>query len=123
MRTKQELIEAINKANEELQEIERKENAELAAGFKPGYYKYHNSYSCPQNESDYWWLYAKTIRVNEDGDTIAFKFEKTKYGYIDIKPEDYFHRINGFIEITKDEFETAWLVMIADIMRVQNGAD
>lgn len=29
-------------------------------------FKYRNSYSCPQQESDYWWLWVKVIGVKDE---------------------------------------------------------
>ncbi len=28
-------------------------------------YKYHNCYSCPQSEADYWWMYVKVVGVRD----------------------------------------------------------
>jgi len=109
-------IEALRKtarrAQEAIGEIEtvarRKENAKKVGKF----FKTQNSYSCPEKPSDYWWLYAKCIRMDEDGFLYSFQFQTDKNGCLDIRPEHYSYYLNGFSEIPKTEFERAWKTLL-----------
>ncbi len=41
---------------------------------------YRNCYSCPKTDADYWWLYIRIIRLDEDGDLYATEFQIDAHG-------------------------------------------
>src|SRR5581483_1710586 len=69
------------------------------------YYKTRNSYSCPENPSDYWWLYAKCTRMDNEGFLYAFKFQTDKYGKIEIESDAHSYHMQHYDPCTKAEFD------------------
>ena len=73
-------------------------------------FKYRNCYSCPEKESDYWWLYRKITRV-EDGSLRAFEFQIDSRGEFEVRPDKFVglgDNGSGWTEIRGDEFSAAW---------------
>lgn len=70
-------------------------------------FKYRNCYSCPQEESDYWWLYSKVTGVG-DYSARAFRFQTDKYGKTEVEWNVRQPSTGGYIEISAKEFNAAW---------------
>jgi hypothetical protein len=47
-------------------------------------YRYRNSYSCPQTDADYWWMYVKITGVI-DGAYQAVNAQKDSYGKVSVE--------------------------------------
>ena len=74
------------------------------------HFKYRNSYSCPQKDTDYWWLYIRIIGV-EDGSFVALKAQTDQYGrhtvQTDSLPAVDGKPMEGWVEIDDAEFDSA----------------
>jgi hypothetical protein len=69
------------------------------------YFKYVNSYSCPEKDSDYWWMYLY-VKGFKEGNLVCFSFQKDKYGKIVINPHDYIYQIDSlYVKCDKKEFD------------------
>lgn len=73
------------------------------------FYRYRNCYSCPQQESDYWWLYYAVTGIDKDGNLKAWSFQDDNAGRLTIE----FNRVvlaltDGYREIVRGEFAEAW---------------
>lgn len=104
-----ELESAARAANAALSRAQAKQRAEENGALVGRFYKYHNSYSCPEKPSDRWWLYIRVESV--DGYCIkCLKFETDKYGKVEIEPRHNlsFRLGDGYQEITAAEFNKAW---------------
>lgn len=82
-------------------------------------FKVKNNYSCPEEDTDYWWLYKKVTEIKPEfvydtrGNGVAchyngFSFQMDKNGDISVIKEDY-----GYVhclgdEISNEEFEEAF---------------
>ncbi len=72
-------------------------------------YKFRNSYSCPEKESDYWWLYRKITSMDEFGWLNTFEFQKDRSGQITIREENLkVAESSEDIPISHAEFNEAW---------------
>jgi hypothetical protein len=75
-------------------------------------FKYHNSYGSGEK----WWLYRKIVGI--DGTTLkTFEFQITSYsdeGKMEIK-ESHCYGVDGYLEITKDEWYAEWSKVAARI--------
>ena len=115
--TKEELRKKLN-------EIEETEHNELIDANYPKFekligkcFKYKNSYSCPDTENDYWYIYTKVTSIEKSdlyvsGENVLsnFKgvsFQKCKYGIITIESNKstYVHCIGE--EIPEEEYDKA----------------
>jgi len=110
----------------QLNAIAKQEEKELIAKHYPEfkklegkYFKYKNSYSCPEKPSDYWFLYTKITEIKPDdvyntrGNGVAchfkgWSFQTDKYANISVekKKTGYVHSLGQ--EITENEFHSAW---------------
>lgn len=96
----------IAKARKELSEIKTNERL-LENKDKVGkFYKYHNCYSCPKDDSDYWWEYQEIISMDEYGDLHSIEFSIDKDGKLSMENNNY-ASVSGWIEIEKTEFQIA----------------
>lgn len=75
-----ELKKTIQKARDELDEIETAKRREKASKAIGRCFRYWNSYSCPQGPEDRWWLYSRILSVNEDGYFECLQFQIDKNG-------------------------------------------
>ena len=90
--------------------IQDREAIERAKGLKQylgKYFKYRNSYSCPEKLTDYWWLYYHAYEIKNNH--LCFRsFEKDSRGKTLLNDSDEWSCIvSAMIEITKEEFDTA----------------
>jgi hypothetical protein len=109
MDRKTELQKIIKNCREELYTIEHKEQFESIRLLVGKYYKFKNSYSCPKNAEDYWWLYEKIEGIDKDDDLYGFEFQTDKYGDINIKRKIFtYPNMDNWIEITEEEFRSEW---------------
>jgi hypothetical protein len=60
----------------------------LKEKYEGKYFKYKNSYSCPETEKDYWYLYVHVVAVDSDLFCKANTFQMDKYGEITIRYKD-----------------------------------
>lgn len=79
------------------------ENAALVGRF----FKYRNCYSCPETESDYWWIYRKVTGVSE-GMLETFEFAKDKDGKMSVELDGACTIHSSWREIDAKEFAAAW---------------
>lgn len=87
-------------------EIQERRDLEREKEFKKyvgKYYKYKNSYSCPQTEEDYWWTYTYVKELKDNG-LIVFSVQTDKYGKITIEDNNNIGSLTGHIESNEDEF-------------------
>jgi hypothetical protein len=77
-------------------------------------FKYRNCYSCPEKESDYWWLYVRVLSVDTDGYASGVSFQHDSRGHLEIKPEvsAWIDKNGGYVPITFLE----WHAALSDFM-------
>lgn len=83
------------------------------------YFKYKNSYSSPENENDYWWLYIYVKEI-KNNDLIVVSFQTDKDGKIIVDPNDYWHHDDNYIECSQKEFDTQWNKMIKKLRKISS---
>jgi hypothetical protein len=120
---KAELDGIIRNARAELDEIVEKERRVKGQALVGKCYRYRNSYSCPQKESDYWWLYMIVLGVT-DGALICFKFQRDSEQKIEIEPDTRVplsiegELSDSYEEIERGLFSVAWEGVLASINKV-----
>lgn len=82
------------------------------------FYKTRNNYSVPSKPSDYWWLYECVTRMDDGGFLWTMAFQTDKNGTISIEPERYAYHMQYGTEITKAEFDRAWMRLKANIIEL-----
>lgn len=94
--------------------IEDKRRFEESVALQGKCFRYRNSYSCPKDDSERWWLYQRVLRVTKDGWLVVFRFQTDQYGKTEIEPE---HRSMSSLgePITAKQFQYAWKVAVARI--------
>jgi hypothetical protein len=120
MERKKELLKIIGNAQEELAAIVSREKSIENREYLGKCYKVRNNFSCPENESDYWWLYLKIIET-DDRDFYALRFQVDKYGNFTIEPKTITYNPNnyGCIEISEKEFQDAWKELVDELKSIQ----
>jgi hypothetical protein len=117
MDRKEQLKQVIWNSNDELQQLESQERFSRNVDLVGRYYKFHNSYSCPQNESDYWWIYQRITGINEYGNLQAISFATDKNNKMTIEEEHSVY-LDRWIEITEDEFRKQWNKFVTKINQI-----
>lgn len=108
MNRKDELKSAIEKARSELREIEETENMKASKALVGKFFKYRNSYSCPK-PNEYWWLYTTVTGVTEEGNPLAWNFQKDIYGKVEVESDMFRPSLSsGYTEISAQEFWKAY---------------
>lgn len=114
------LIQSRDAAQVELWEIEKQEAEERNRSLIGKCFKYRNSYSCPQEDKDYWWMYMKVSGVS--GTSLrVWRFQTDKYGKVDIEPDTMFSQEMihiGRHEIPLAEFDAAWREIMERLERL-----
>lgn len=110
MKTEAQLRKIINAAMKEIRELEDKRRVKERLPYVGKCFKYRNGY----NLNEKWWLYVKVLRLDETN-LICFQFEKTSDGIIRIEPESTIHINEGYMEISCNEFRTAWIKCLQEL--------
>jgi len=118
MKRKKELENIIAQASQELSEIQEKESYDRGIQYVGKYQKIRNNYSCPEEESDYWWLYRMIFKIDEENNLKHFEFQKDSYGQIFIKQDEYARIYDGWIDISADEFWEQWESLQREINQI-----
>ena len=113
MDRQKELIKIIKDAQEELSEINTAISIEENKKLIGNCYRYRNCYSVPK-PNEYWYLYKKIIRVDENGSLYSFEFETDYLGNISIHPNEYGY-IGDAKKITREEFDKAWKTLMSHL--------
>ena len=75
-------------------------------------FKMLNSYSCPQTESDYWYVYTKVL--DTDLNTFTFQDDRSAEFHIRIELGQYYAD-SDTVEIHPAEFESEWVKLLERI--------
>jgi len=78
----------------------------LKKQYEGKYFKYRNSFSCPQKESDYWYLYSKVSKVISVREVYRISFEMDIHSKIEIHGGKSYMSCLG-VEISKEEYYKA----------------
>lgn len=108
MKTKDEILKAMEPLRAELYKVEDAERKAEHAKLIGRCFKYRNCYSCPKEESDYWWMYTKVTGMGDGYWPKAFQFQTDKDGKIEIEYARHHANLGGYVEITAKEFNAAW---------------
>lgn len=95
---------------------QRRKNAAHVGRF----YRYRNCYSCPQRESDYWWVYHSVLSIDEHGSLNGWSFQTDKDGKVTVFPRDFLSPVLLQEEIEEVDFYAAFDVLLADLERRRN---
>jgi len=71
---------------------------ELRQKYEGKYFKFRNSYSCPETQEDYWYIYFRCDKVENKYTAICAKLEKTKDKIIRIETKAH----EGFSLLEKE---------------------
>lgn len=86
-------------------------------------FKYRNSYSCPQEESDYWWLWIRIIGLKDER-LIALEASKDSFRKICFGKQElscYDGTIDEkYKEVTQAEWEKAINSLLTEAKEVMN---
>lgn len=117
-KTREQLMAELTPLRDEIDRIDRAEQERERKKLIGKCFKYRNSYSMPQKDSDYWPIYVKV--VGADGYRCrAFTFQTDKDGKIKIEPQDYFSARDGYKPITAAEFNREWKALKARIAKLK----
>lgn len=117
-RIKEKLQTIMCNARLKLMKIEERERIKEAKQHLGRFYKYRNCYSCPNGDSDYWWMFRKITGMDKYGNLTSLSFQKDKNGKLEIDTMKRSY-ITGWTEITKDEYYTAWEGFLAEINGIE----
>jgi len=113
-----ELKAEARRIGEQIDEIETAARRETNNKKVGRYFKTRNSYSCPEKPSDYWWLYAKCTRMNDDGFLYAFNFQTDRYGKMEVEPDRHSYHMQDYSPCSKAEFKRAWRKFQTNIAKI-----
>lgn len=99
---------------EELNILERQKKEEENSKLVGKYFKYRNSYSCPESDKDRWWIYRHVISMN-DNELSGVTFGTDMYGKVEIERGAIPSYLTGWTEIEEAEYLEAWEGLISDI--------
>ena len=116
MNRKDELKSIVEKARSELREIEEAESAKVNQALVGKFFKFRNSYSCPEPH-EYWWLYMAVTGLSDEGNPLTWNFSKDIYGKIDVEVDQLPPPSvsSGYIEIKAKEFYKAYESLMAEL--------
>lgn len=115
MNRKQELEIKIMELRSKLSEIEYQERIDTHKQYVDKYFKFRNNYSCPKEESDYWWMYIYVNNLDENGFLIGITFQTDSEGKITIEEDNRISSNLLYEEIAKDEFVTEFKNFLGNI--------
>lgn len=70
-------------------------------------FKCRNNYSCPEEDSDFWWVYYRITDVNKDGYYSCIYFQTDKYGRQEVSIDVRNYIYDDWKEITSEEYKIA----------------
>jgi uncharacterized protein YihD (DUF1040 family) len=88
---------------------------ELKKKYEGKYFKYRNSYSCSENECDYWYVYYKVIKVVGHNNFRVARFQKTVHNEIEIYTDHFASEGVLEIKISKREYDRAFSKILKEI--------
>lgn len=107
MKTLEQLQADARKIGDQISRIEsaqiRKKNAPLVGKT----FKSQNNYSCPEKPSDYWWEYAKVVRMDKWGALYAVTFAIDSYGNARTHHNNCIHHAQNWTRIPVGVFDRA----------------
>lgn len=117
-KTKAQLTKIMNAgyaARNELDEIKQAAAAKANSALIGKCHRYRNSYSCPETDVDYWWIYRRVIAV--DGSWLkTFSFQTDRNGKVTVQTEKQdFSDLSGWKEISDAEFSHAFNDMMRKV--------
>ncbi len=104
MNREQELLDQMEPLRHELDKIARKKRQDENTAYVGKCFRYRNSYSCPESEADYWWLYAMVTGLSDSGQPVGISFQTDKNGDIEFKSKLWFTGSAGYEEISGEAF-------------------
>lgn len=104
MNRKEEIVKIMNFLRQELYEIEDAEQELERKKYDGKHFKFRNPYSCPEKDSDYWWVYYRVFV--KDDELFAASFETDSNGEIKIRPCKSVNTrvLGGCVEISETEY-------------------
>lgn len=115
MSRKSELNKILSDAKTEMDVIKTKEKIEHVTKYIGKCFRYSNSFSCPEDASDWWNIYIMVERVTEHGNLYGFEFETDKTGKIEIRPDTLIHEHVLKTKIDNDLFFSEWSDLLAKL--------
>ena len=103
------IAQAGMEARAKLREIERAQERAENEKLIGKCFRYRNSYSCPETDADYWWIYARVTGLDEGGEPSALEFQTDKYGRTKIEVGAMFSPKIGWQECTARHFHMEWV--------------
>lgn len=73
------------------------------------FWKFRNSYSCPKDDSDFWWKYLHISNVTQDGlmDTLEFQIDKDGRLTVQEQKRIRWNLYHGYVPATAEEWHEA----------------
>lgn len=94
----------------QISHIERRERGKTNSLLVGKCFKFLNSYG----SGDKWWLYARITKAGEYWPE-AMKFQITSMKEAKVEVEDTFTGTDGYIEISREEYDAAWQSFLAHV--------
>jgi hypothetical protein len=114
-----------SKLNSIRNQISRIESATLLPLLKKKYegkyFKCRNSYSCPKDDSERWWMYMKIEKVDQLHQMSGCTFQTDMYGRVIMEQKPSLSEAVCEIEITKKEFDAAYKKILKRIGTIFEG--
>lgn len=108
-RETEQLRHTIQRAHERLREIEDAEREDRNATLVGKYFRFRNSYSCPDTADDYWWLYLHITGISENGWLEYWSFEQDSLGKTIIYSNQSMSRVTSdYQKISASHFWSRW---------------
>jgi polyhydroxyalkanoate synthesis regulator phasin len=102
----------IDALRDEVQKLKEKrwmeEEYPKAKKLEGTYWKYRDSYSCPDNTENFWWLYQRIIKVLDEHIMLVQEISVDKDGLLTATANRTFYRRknrDGWIKITRKEWK------------------
>ncbi len=104
----------VNKLNGELNKLHDAKQEPECKSLIGKYFKYRSCFSCPEKESDYWWVYS-WVKDYKDGKFYVMEFGKNSSNEISFSAEKrYWFKLDGHISISKNEFWSEYASLLLE---------
>jgi hypothetical protein len=106
--TKDEIRKAMGSLSKQLRDIEVKDRVARSSLLLGKCFKTQNNYSGASKPEDYWWIYTRVERMDNDGYLWGTSFEIDCNGKVEIETNDVTRvesQATAWVEIPREEFD------------------
>lgn len=114
-RCKEQIEAEIGKLRKQLSKLEDAERIETNRALPGSCFRYRNCYSCPKDDSDYWFAYKMVTGLDEFGNPEGVMFQIDKDGKIEIERFRW-GTLGGWTQIATTELRDAFEALRKKVM-------